>query len=199
MIGQITPLVQGGSSHKPVVAHVAGGLIGGALAGVWWGLLGILVSTSLTSLVSSVPTSSVAVLVGALCLAAGVVDLGLVRARPFARFSRQTPRSWLCVFGGVGAAFAWGFDLAQGVTTQITYASIALVPALALLSGRMDSAVLIMTAFGVARAGSVALQVQVSGDANDRCSAVDQRFGFLQRTAGLSAVALASVVLALSF
>ncbi len=187
MIGQIGPLGQGGPKlRRTLSAHLLGGALGGGLAGVFLGSLGVVFAHLWPS------GQRLALLVGLpiLCLYLGCVDLGLIqriRVTP----SRQTPQSWKCSLGSNGACIAWGADLGSGLTTRASYQGSLLIPAFAVLAGSLVLGVAIMVLHGLTRAALVTLTLQSSGDRwSESAERLVSSYGRFQKVVGASSVCL---------
>jgi len=192
MIGQIGPFVKGDQGGRRVLwLHIAGGLVGGCLAGVLLGTTGVALATVVGS-----PWQTVsALLLAAMSLVAGLADLGVIPFAPMRWQKRQTPRGWSCALGPEGSAFGWAVDLSLGVTTIVSNQAVLVVLAAALLSGGLLSAVLVMVAFGLGRAASVAVHAASAGDVNERSNAVDRRFDAYRLIGGLGSLGVALLFL----
>jgi hypothetical protein len=190
MVGQIGPLVQVGRKKTALTFHVLGGIAGGATIGVLLGFAGLLLRAAIGGTLDTV----FAVAVPAALLYTAPVDLGLLRM-PHLTWVRQTPGSWPCALGHYPGIFGWGFDLGLGVTTRIPYQSLLVVPLAALLAGDLGIAVAITTAYGAARAVAVAATVASAGDDfAAACDAIQARVTPLKKVVGLTALAIAAVV-----
>lgn len=125
MIGQIGPLVQAGSGRRLLVAHIFGGISGGATSGLVLGTLGSIV-VGITAIFGLPVGGAVPWVVAAIGIFGIAVDLTIVT--PKFAFQRQTPQSWECALGSTGAAFMWGADLGTGITTRLPrYSLLALI------------------------------------------------------------------------
>lgn len=195
MIGQIGPLVQGGIARWRVLgAHLLGGATGGMLAGLVLGWLGILVA-AIAPLTSFFGFGRSFVL-PAICVYAGLSDLGL-RSLPKPGHQRQTPHHWLCAFGPVPASFAWGFDLATGVSTKLPFLAVMVIPTYALLSNNWAAAVLMMGLYGLSRAAMVDIAVLEGGeDFQSQCGLIAAHSNPLKIAAGCLALLAATAGIA---
>jgi hypothetical protein len=191
MVAQIGPLVQVGRRRTALAIHVLGGIAGGAVIGVLLGLGGLLLRAVLGDTLDTV----FLVVVPAALACAAAVDVGLLHARQLTS-ERQTPSSWPCSLGHYPGIFAWGFDLGLGVSTRIPYQTLLVLPLAALLSGNLGAAVVIMAAYGFARALAVVIAVSAArGDFAAACDVIQERLIGLKRVVGLVALVFAALIL----
>jgi hypothetical protein len=192
MIGQIGPLVQGAGQRAQVtLPHLAGGIVGGAVAGVALGWAGTAVRAVTGQPSWTVGASST---LAAICAVAGLADVGILRVELFRGKNRQTPKNWQCALGVPGASFAWGVDLALAVTTRISYQALLVVPVAALLAPTFAAAVAVMATFGLTRAGVAVLGSLTTSDVDARTSAIDVHYQMFRRLAGAGSLMLAVVL-----
>jgi hypothetical protein len=190
MVGQIGPLVQAGKRRTALAFHLLGGTAGGALIGVLLGFAGLLLRAGFGDALDTVFTVAVP---AALAYAASV-DLGLLRVRQLT-WERQTPSSWPCSLGHYPGIFAWGFDLALGITTRIPYQSLLVLPLAALLIGNLPAAVAITTVYGASRALAVVAAVSAGGDDfPETCNVIQKRLFSLKALVGATALVLAAAI-----
>src|SRR6266542_3548544 len=184
MIGQIGPLVQGaGQRARVTLPHLAGGIIGGAVAGIALGWAGTVVR-AVTGQQSWLVGASLAL--AAICVVAGLADLGILPVELLRDRNRQTPKNWQSVLGVPGASFAWGADLALAVSTRISYQALLVVP--------VAAAVAVMATFGLTRAGVAVLGSLTTSDVGARTSAIDAHYQMFRRLAGAGSLMLAAVL-----
>ncbi len=192
MIGQIGPLVQGaGQRARVTLPHLAGGIIGGAVAGIALGWAGTVVR-AVTGQQSWLVGASLAL--AAICVVAGLADLGILPVELLRDRNRQTPKNWQSVLGVPGASFAWGADLALAVSTRISYQALLVVPVAALLAPTFAAAVAVMATFGLTRAGVAVLGSLTTSDVGARTSAIDAHYQMFRRLAGAGSLMLAAVL-----
>jgi hypothetical protein len=124
------------------LAHVSGGVLGGAVSGLGTWLLAAPIRTL-------APSEILVALTLFLCAAGVSIDLRLTRpAKP----GCQVPSTWLIELGPVRSYSAYGFRLGAGLLTHIPYSAIAFVFVAAALNIRSLGQVLLVGAtFGVAR------------------------------------------------
>ena len=173
MVDTIGPMVRADRSKAAQVrlAHLAGGLLGGAATGFAAGALGSFASGDL--LVWGVVGIAVVALVWDLLLDGK--KLGT---------ARQTPRSWRYLLPSRIVSFLNGFDLGLGWSTRIYFASYLVAILAAFFSGHALVGALIGASFGGGRAAAVVF-VERRGAAADGMMTV-------RRTAvGMNALALA--------
>lgn len=156
MVDTIGPMVRADSRKAQGIrlAHISGGLLGGALSGFLLGALGSLFRTA--------PLLWVALAVAAAAL---VWDL----ARDGKKFglSRQTPRSWRYLVPPVLASFLNGFDLGLGWSTRIYFVSYLGAMTAALVTGDALWGALIGGVFGASRAVTVVVVEATRGSGAD--------------------------------
>lgn len=184
MIGKIGPLVQGGEGRgKTLSLHLAGGVLGGALAGTLLAFVGVILNTLVP------PSAETILFVGlsVVLIGAGMVDLEVGRLPAFTS-DRQTPGSWACSLGPRSAAFAWGLDLGTAVRTRFPYQALIPIFGYAVLVGEFWSSVAVMTLYGTAKAGTVVVSVLVGGSPAEACDALDRRHGLLRSVVGSAAL-----------
>lgn len=159
MVGKIAPLVQGNPHEsKILMAHLAGGLVGGCSLGLICAWLGALLHSAFALLqVHSQPLiilSAFALLVG------GLMDLRLV---PSLRVTqRQTPASWTCSLGETWGVFGWGVDLGFGLAVRPASSTALALPVAALGVEHGWQAVLLMGTFGATRSLSTVAIVRIA-------------------------------------
>jgi hypothetical protein len=162
MLGSITPLGERGRGSRwwlTVSAYVAGSVVGGAAMG---GLLGWLGSA-----VESAPGFRL-LLLGLGAMLAIAVDLG-IGGLWLPTSHRQVEEAWRTRYRGWVWGLAFGFQLALGVVTVVTSATVYLTWLAALLAGTSRGGLVIGVAFGLARAlpvlsvGRVRTPAQVLG------------------------------------
>lgn len=159
MIGKIAPLVRGSSEgNRYLLAHVAGGAIGGMCAGLVLAFAGLMLAETM-----SPDRSLVRIILGGTLLFLGLNDIGLMRS-PIPGFARQTPASWVCTLGRVGGVGAWGWDLGLGFSTRLVNYSIWALPMFVLATGDFLQGVIIMVVFGLSRALTIALVIMTARD-----------------------------------
>lgn len=190
MIGQIAPLVQGDRRNQLPTLHVAGGLLGGSLAGLVVGTAGWLLA-SLSSLSLAQPLA-LALLLAYVALA----DLGVVKQRRSSRI-RQTPGSLACTIGRPSAVFVWGVDLGAGVLTTIPQRAFLALLTYAAVSGSIIRSVAVMGLFGLARALTV-ITVAVGSDPSQACTTVDTHADAFKRLGAVYCLALSGVLVSVS-
>jgi hypothetical protein len=161
LVGATTPLVQGrggGSRYwRALLAHTAGSIAAGAAAGALLGALGHAVNGTRGL---TVRTGVVAVI----GIGLGLQEVGVLRL-PTMQISRQTSKQWREVLGAVGAPLAWGLDLGSGLTTYVIYEAYWVFPVAAVARGDVAYGVLLLGAFGFARAVSVVVASLAARDA----------------------------------
>lgn len=159
MVDTIGPMVRGAEERgrHVVVAHVAGGLVGGAVTGFIAGALGALFR--LGNGLSAATTWVV------LALAAVALLYDSVHDGRKVGLSRQTPRAWRHVLPAPSAAFFNGLDLGLGWSTRIYFTSLVVATAAAVATGHAFAGAAIGAAFGAARAGFVVVAQRRSGGA----------------------------------
>jgi hypothetical protein len=191
MVGQIGPLVQVGRKKTALAFHVLGGLVGGALLGVFLGFLGVV----LAELFDNGLSIAFAIVIPVALAYAGLTDLGYLRLTYFSRI-RQTPGSWPCALGHYPAMFAWGFDLGLGVTTRFAHQAVLVVPLAAVLTGSMWAAVAITAAYGGARALAVVISISRAGNEDFAavCDRIQEHTYGYKRLVGLAALVTAFVI-----
>jgi hypothetical protein len=187
MISRIGPLVQVGAKTKTLALHLAGGAVGGTVAGVFIGFLGTVVAYA----TGGASQDALKILVPAALVYLGAIDLG-VRRLPAVFTSRQTPSYWSCAFGESSASFMWGVDLGLLVTTRIPYQVALVLPLAALLCGNVAVAVVLMGAYGFVKAAVVVLAiVRADGRFAQTCDVIARRTDHLGRALSVAAVGLA--------
>lgn len=191
MVGQIGPLVQVGRKKTALAFHVLGGLVGGALLGVFLGFFGVV----LAEIFGTGLDRAFAIIVPLTLAYAGLTDLGYLRLTYFSRM-RQTPGSWPCALGHYPAMFAWGFDLGLGVTTRFAHQAVLVVPIAAVLTGSMWAAVAISAAYGGARALAVVISISQAGsqDFAAVCDRIQERTYGYKRLVGVAALVTACLI-----
>jgi hypothetical protein len=191
MVGQIGPLVQVGRKKTALAFHVLGGLVGGALLGVFLGFVGVV----LAELFDNGLDVAFAIVIPLALAYAGLTDLGILRFTYFTRV-RQTPGSWPCALGHYPAMFAWGFDLGLGVTTRFAHQAVLVVPLAAVLTGSMWASIAITAAYGGARALAVVISIQRAGSADFAavCDRIQERTYGYKRLVGVAALVTALVI-----
>jgi hypothetical protein len=145
MLGSITPLGERGRGSRwwlTVSAYITGSVIGGAVMG---GLLGWLGSA--VELTASLRL----LLLGFGALLAIAVDLRIGGLR-LPTTHRQVEEAWRTRYRGWAWGLAFGFQLALGVVTVVTSATVYLTWLAALLAGSVRGGLIIGVAFGLARA-----------------------------------------------
>jgi hypothetical protein len=188
MIGQISPLVKVGTISMPRLAmHVAGGALGGLVSGLLLGFVG----QALVFVLGPQPISAAAGLAPLVLMVLGASDLGL-GALPRPTGSRQTPGYWSCSFGPSWGLFAWGVDLGNGLTTKVPHQVLLGLMVIATLSGHLLVAVMVMSAYGLARACAIAMAVLTSRatDVGEISSRINVRELTINNIVGASALAL---------
>jgi len=129
------------------IAHVAGSLISGAIAGALLGIVG-----------NALPLNRGAVWMVA-ALVAGVLfvrDLHLLEF-PVPQWGRQTRGSWYRELGAIRAAWLWGLDLGSGMTTFVFYSGYWVVVLGAAFTGSALQSACILAAYGLGRGAVVLL------------------------------------------
>lgn len=189
MIGQIGPLVQGGESRTRIaLSHLAGGLVGGAAAGVALGFI----ATALALIVGENAWRLLAlVALSVALLLAGLADTRLLPFELLRNRNRQTPKSWRCVLGNPGASFAWAADLALAVTTRISYQALLIIPLASLLAPGFAGSVAIMATFGVTRAAVTVAATLGSDNVDSRTATIDSHYPTLKLMAGIGSLTAA--------
>lgn len=186
MVDTIGPMVRAEGEHgrRVVVAHVAGGLGGGAVTGflagavgAWFGLGGGLSPGATWTMLGA----------AALALVYDSVHEGR-KVGP----SRQTPRAWRHVLPAAPAAFFNGLDLGLGWSTRIYFTSFLVASAAAVVTGHAFAGAAIGGAFGSARAGFVVLAQRRSAGA----FAIDTIAARRTLVTAINAVALVQFALA---
>lgn len=144
MVDTIGPMVRGdsGKAAGVRVAHVAGGILGGAATGFVLGALG-----------SFVRTDPLLWMAAAVALVALIWDLA--REGKKLGTSRQTPRSWRYLLPPGLVSFLNGFDLGLGWSTRIYFVSYLAAMTAALVTGHALLGALIGASFGGGRALTV--------------------------------------------
>ncbi|HJR45377.1 MAG TPA: hypothetical protein VJ927_07205 [Actinomycetota bacterium] len=180
MVDTIGPMVRGAESRgtRVELAHVGGGLLGGAVTGFLAGALG-----ALFRLGGALDPWATWTMVGAVVVAFAYDSLHEGRKLGLAR---QTPRAWRHVLPAGAAAFFNGFDLGLGWSTRIYFTSYVVAVAAAVLSGHALAGAAIGASFGAARAGFVVLAQRRSTGALS-IDTIAARRGLVS---GLNAVAL---------
>src|SRR6266545_7952218 len=116
MIGSITPLVQEAIVTKrwlsSVLAYAVGSVLASAFVGVVLGAIGGVVHPAVWGWIAVALT---AVLIGAM-------EWGLIPKPPLL-VKRQTKMGWRLAMGHARAAFWWGADIGNGLTTAANYHS----------------------------------------------------------------------------
>jgi hypothetical protein len=162
MLGSITPLGERGRGSRwwlTVSAYIAGSIIGGAAMGGLLGWLGTAVELS---------SGLRLLLLGAGALLAIAFDLQIGGLR-LPTTHRQVEEAWRTRYRGWVWGLAFGFQLALGVVTVVTSATVYLTWLAALLAGSVGGGLVIGFAFGLARAlpvlsvGRVRTPAQVLG------------------------------------
>jgi len=157
LLGALTPLGQGtrtwpvyrGTYIWALIAHTAGSVISGALAGAGLGWLGAyLVSGRLG------PTTWLSL--GGLSLLLGFREFGWIQF-PVPQWPRQTKKVWGLHFGRAVAAWFWGLDLGSGLTTLVTFSGYWILVLVALLGGEVVYGTLVLGLYGLGRGLSVAI------------------------------------------
>lgn len=196
MIGQIGPLVQGNpAKYKVVASHVGGGAAGGLFAGVLLGWVATLVSAAAGQAWDTVRIATLVVL-GVL---AALSDLSVLPHALMQSQNRQTPRGWNCVFGPMGAALAWGADLALVVTTRVSYQAMLLVLAAAVLAPNIWIAIAVMMCFGATRALATSYHALRANDVDETVADVDTRYLPFRHVLGLGSIGLAVLMAVTQF
>lgn len=190
MIGQISPLVKGGSTRRSLyVLHILGGLGGGVLAGALLGSVGIILFWPVPEL----RADAVLIAVPLACVALGLSDLGLVVE--IFTYRRQTPKSLTCTLGESCAVLGWGCDLGCTVTTKLPYQSTFIVPVLAFVSGSVLQSTLIIAAYGIARATATVMAIHEISSAPLPENLQNERVMLMQkRSAGFLTLAFAGAI-----
>lgn len=188
MIGQIGPLVKAGMWHQIAIPHCLGGLAGGAVAGLYAGLLSLLV---VSIGVVSAPMASTGLVI--LLVGAALLDLANVTER-LPGLGRQTPGLWSCTLGPSGAATAWGFDLGMGLTTRLPGLGLVFLLAAAAFHSPIAS-VLAAATFGLARSAFVVAAAIAPGDIGVTASTLARSAGRVRRGAALIGLVLLIPVL----
>ena len=148
MVDTIGPVVREERQGRRVeIAHLAGGLAGGALTGFFLGAIG-----ALFNLGPHTPRWFVSALV-VMAAAALVYDSSQEGRR--VGLARQTPRSWRHVLPAGVAAFFNGLDLGLGWSTRIYFTSYLVAMAAALGTGHAFVGAAIGACFGGGRAAFV--------------------------------------------
>jgi hypothetical protein len=142
MVGTISPLVKAATadSYRALFAYALGSLGAAALVGSVLGLLGATLGTS---------WSQDHLIIGALALMLGLAEAmhACERWSPFGRQTEQAWRSW----GSTAAAFLWGADIGNGITTRINHCSQWLLFVGALTSGAAALGAALLVVSGVGR------------------------------------------------
>lgn len=193
MLSTITPLSESGRGHRyagTAAWFVAGAVVGGATLGSGAALLAAGVAVLGPSVVVAAGLAAAAAVVAA----AG--DAGLTSIR-FPLFRRQVNERWLDQYRPwfYGAGFGW--QVGVGLATYIMTAGVFLTVAVAVLTAQPAAALLICTAFGVARGLTVLLTRRLRSPQSLR--SFHRRFGRLEapvRVATIAVEVAAAVVLA---
>ncbi len=187
MIGEISPLVQGGSvKRRVIVLHAFGAVLSAGAVGLALGVLGL----TITRILPESSRTPLAVLLAASLMVAGLSDLRLIRL-PQLTSDRQTPGSWLCSLGPGGAIFAWGLDLGFILRTRIPYQSALIFPLVGLITGSIRDSVLVMAMYGFARGAAVVTTVLASGSRSaETCTMYERRKETLRSFVGVLAMGL---------
>jgi len=145
MVETIGPMVDEAGRRGPFVrlAHVAGGLAGGALAGASAAALGILLG-------ADGPDGKARGALVALSAAALVYD-ALAHGRRLG-LGRQTPMGWRHRFSPGTGSFLYGVDLGTGLSTRIYFASFLVALLAAAVSASAWVGAAIGGGFGAVRA-----------------------------------------------
>ena len=145
MVETIGPMVDEAGRGGPRVraAHVAGGVLGGALVSGAVGAIGVVLG-------ADGPEGKAVWVVLGLAAVALAYDL-LTHGRRLG-LARQTPMGWRHVMPPGRASFLYGLDLGTGLTTRIYFASYLVVLAAAGISGNVVAAAAIGGGFGLVRA-----------------------------------------------
>lgn len=147
MIGQITPLVQVASKRlwwRSVAAHTVGATGSSLVLGLFLGCVGVILHTPDWRALATMG-------VGLMFVYCALKEAGVI-PWPLPAFRRQTPKRFMCAFGPIWAAFAWGLDLGQGWTTYIEFYGYYALLAFGLLSGNPLASGTVVTAYGLGRA-----------------------------------------------
>lgn len=192
MIAKIGSLVRD-SPHKKrlLLAHTAGGAVGGLTAGVIAGSVGIVMFLVLGRSHANV----IALLLGIALATAAVLDLDLMwKWKPFTH--RQTPGSWTCTFGPGWGLFMWGADLGLSFSTRPAFLATLLLPMAAIAAGSLPVAVIIMTTYGLLRAVTVVIAIVISGDHPEAtCTVLNTRTRSIGRAVGTVCLLLSVFVM----
>lgn len=152
MVGTIVPVVNGNgakwSERWLLVFHTCGLLVGGVVAGITVGLIGV--SVSLLEHNISVLTPRHLISATAL-LIFGARELGLMHfTAPTSGW--QVPRSWIPSLGIHSAALSYGAVLGTGVLTRISNTGFHALIVWAMFSGRLLWCMVLLTWIAVWRA-----------------------------------------------
>jgi hypothetical protein len=145
MLGSITPLGERGRGSRwwlTVSAYVVGSVAGGAALGMVLGWIGSAVDVPLG-------TRLLLFAVGALAAIAFDLRLGGLQ---LPTTHRQVEEEWRARYRGWVWGLAFGFQLALGVVTVVTTATVYLTWLAAVLTGSVRGGLAIGIAFGLARA-----------------------------------------------
>jgi sulfite exporter TauE/SafE len=164
--------------------YLAGSMLGGALTGVALGLLGSAFRAVVP--ISATATAVIVVVLGIVALAYEARWFGL----RIPTIRRQVNEDWLGRYRAWVYAGGFGFQLALGVVTIVTSATVYLGWALAFLSGSPLGGLAIGLTFGIVRALPLLLVAHA-----DTPAALRSRLGAFDARAGLaSRAALATVI-----
>lgn len=148
MIGSITPLVQEALVTprwlKAAIAYTFGSVLSAATVGLALGVLGAFLQPPTWAWWSVV----------AVALFAVAVESGLL-PRPVPLLKRQTRQAWRRRMGPTTAAFWWGVDLGNGLTTVANYRTFWVFALASFVMANPIASLILYTAYGFGRAGLV--------------------------------------------
>jgi MFS family permease len=192
MLSSITPLAERGR-HRRFGWTASWFVVGGALGGATFGLVGAAGAAVLRATAPSPRAVGIAVL-----LAAGLavaVDLGMVPpALPHHR--RQVNELWLTRYRGWVTGLGFGWQIGNGVGTYIMTAGVYLLAALAILSGNPVLALGAGTLFGLVRGLAILLVAGVTNPA--RLARFHRRFDEAREPVRTATIAAEGVVAVLA-
>lgn len=152
MVSTISPVVyrSSGLRHNAwvlaAVSYTMGSIVGGVLAGVFFGLSGVLLVPSLGTYQSLLP-----LVVGVLAIAYAMHELHLV-SLPYPQRKRQVPSQWRHAFHPYFTAGIFGLLLGTGFITFIPTATYYIVSLAVILHNSPILGVLVFATYGASRA-----------------------------------------------
>ena len=151
MVGTIIPIGHGERQHGRLSLskwlYALGSVVGASIIG---GVLGGFSERLMPSTLLDVSLSVTPLIVGIMCLAYSMHELGLVRL-PMPERKRQVPAKWRTTMPDRLAAFVYGSMLGAGIFTYITVSTFYVPVIWSFLSRSMDTGALAMGAYGLGR------------------------------------------------